>query len=274
MAPTIGDERPITSHAADRGLYAPERQRELASWTRSVGRISVVEAAERFAVTPETIRRDLDALHRAGQIQRVHGGAIPGDVEALADRPLADREHTASAAKDRIGRAAVRFIPDTAGASILLDSGTTTERLVAHLPTRDLRVFTNSPVIATHAAVRPGLDVELSGGRVRPSTLAAVGADAATWFAGLRVDVAFLGTNGVSVGHGLSTPDVEEAAVKRAMVGAARFVVVLADARKIGAEATCCFAQWHEVDALVTDAAVPDAVRRRLTQEGIEVVIA
>jgi len=90
----------------------------------------------------------------------------------------------------------------------------------------------------------------------------------------LRVDVAFIGTNAVSVAHGLSTPDSDEAAVKRAMVQAANYVVVLADSSKIGREDLISFAPIDRVDVLITDSEVDDASRREFTARGVEVVVA
>jgi len=103
------------------------------------------------------------------------------------------------------------------------------------------------------------VEVLLLGGQVRGLTQATVGAEALTTLARLRVDVAFMGTNGFSAEHGFSTPDPAEAAVKRAMIGAAREVYVLADATKFGADYLVRFAEVGDVDALITDARLPRA---------------
>ena len=261
--------------APGRGLYAQERQLALVQLARSEGRVSVVEAAATFDVTPETIRRDLEHLDRSGLLQRVHGGAIPAEHDQLGDLAVSDREIAAAAEKDRIAQAALQYLPAGPQGSILLDAGTTTGRLARLLPVdAEISVFTNSPVVAATAAERSRRDVELSGGRVRGLTQACVGADTVSWFERLRVDVAFIATNGVSVAHGLSTPDPSEAAVKRAMVRCARRVVLLADSRKLGVETACSFARLDDVDVLITDSALSDAFRRRLTESGIEVVAA
>jgi len=88
----------------------------------------------------------------------------------------------------------------------------------------------------------------------------------------LRVDIAFIGTNGISLRHGLSTPDSDEAAVKRAMIGSANYVVVVADSSKVGREDFVSFAALSSVDALVTDSELSGAYREQLTEQGIEVV--
>lgn len=263
------------SATAARGLYAQERQLALVQLARNEGRVSVVEAAAAFDVTPETIRRDLEQLDRSGLLQRVHGGAIPAEHDQLGDLAVSDREVAAAAEKDRIAQAALAYLPTTPQGSILLDAGTTTGRLARLLPVDlDVAIFTNSPLIAATAAERSKREVELSGGRVRGLTQACVGADTVAWFERLRVDVAFIATNGMSFAHGLSTPDPAEASVKRAMVRCARRVVLLADSRKLGVETACSFARLDDVDVLITDAALSDAFRRRLTDSGIEVVAA
>jgi DeoR family fructose operon transcriptional repressor len=101
-----------------------------------------------------------------------------------------------------------------------------------------------------------------------------VGEDTVSALSVLRPDVVFLGTNGFSLGHGLSTPDHSEAAAKRAMVSAGRRVVVLADSSKIGAEHTVRFAELGDVDVLVTDAGIAEADRKAFEDYGIEVVVA
>jgi len=90
----------------------------------------------------------------------------------------------------------------------------------------------------------------------------------------MRVDVAFIGTNALSLGHGLSTPDSEEAAVKRAMLASAHHVVVTADSSKIGREHMISFGTIKQIDVLVTDGDITDADRMQLQDNGIAVVIA
>ncbi|AMY18867.1 DeoR/GlpR family DNA-binding transcription regulator [Rhodococcus kroppenstedtii] len=255
-------------------MYAEERQNAIAGLIGQRGRVSVADLADTFGVTTETVRRDLAALDRMGVVRRVHGGAVPVTTIATVEKGLAEREHTRTQEKDRIAAAAVRFLPD-AGGSVALDAGTTTGRLAALVPVDvELTVVTNSLPIAQRLATVPSLSLHLAGGRVRGVTQATVGEDAVRTFTTLRVDVAFLGTNALSVAHGLSTPDTEEAAVKRAMAAAADRVVVVADSAKIGLEYFMSFAALDGVDVLVTDDGITDADCTRLQQHGLEVVVA
>lgn len=255
-------------------MYPEERQTALAEVVRGSGRVSVSDAAERFGVTTETVRRDLAVLEGLGLVRRVHGGAVPADTLTTLEPDVAERRRAAQAEKVRIGKAALQFLPGPTG-SILIDAGTTTAQLAAAIPT-DVRltVISNDGGVVKRLTAHPNLELHQLGGRVRPTTRAAVGPRTVAVLADLRVDVAFLGTNGLSLVHGLSTPDPDEAAVKTAIIAAARRVVVLADSSKIGREALVRFGRLEQVDVLVTDAAIDRDVAARLEDLGIDVVIA
>jgi DeoR family fructose operon transcriptional repressor len=255
-------------------MYAEERQQAIASLVITKGRASVAELAQTYDVTTETVRRDLAVLDKAGVLRRVHGGAVPVRTLHLVEADVGERETTRAEHKDAIAAAAAEFVP-LSGASVLLDAGTTTARIAAHLPVdRELVVVTNSVPIAARLAAMPSVSLQLLGGRVRGLTQAAVGEQTLRVLDTLRVDIAFIGTNGISVRHGLSTPDSDEAAVKRAMVRAANYVVVAADSSKIGREDFISFSPVSSVDTLITDTEINDADRERLVAQGIEVVVA
>lgn len=254
-------------------MYAEERQRTIVNLALHQDRVAVSELAEQFGVTTETIRRDLDVLNERGILHRVHGGAVVAENLALLETGLAEREPANAAQKARIAQAAQAYLPGENG-SVLLDAGTTTGRLASLLNPGSVRtVVTNSLPIASQLAVN-SIGVQLLGGRVRGITGATVGAEATASLRRLRCDVAFLGANGVSVRHGLSTPDAEEAAVKESMVQAANTVIVLADSSKVGAERLISFARIKEVDVLIIDDGLPIQAREELAEAGLEVVIA
>jgi len=232
-------------------MYAPERQQQILAAARADGRVEVNALADTLGVTPETVRRDLTALERHGLLRRVHGGAIP--LEKLGFEPrLDERQVRYTAEKERIAKTAVDELP--AEGVVLLDSGSTTQLLAENLPhDRELTVVTNSLAIAGIISKRENLSLYLLGGRVRGRTLAAVGEWATHALQTINVDVAFIGTNGLSVRRGLTTPDQAEAMVKRAMVGASRRVVVLCDHTKVGTDHFANFATLDAVDTLITD---------------------
>jgi DeoR family fructose operon transcriptional repressor len=236
-------------------MFAEQRQQRIVEQARLDGRVDVAELAAELAVTPETVRRDLTVLERQGVLRRVHGGAMP--VERLGFEPgLAARDAVRRAEKERIAKAALSELP--VEGSILLDAGTTTARLAEAMPaSRDLIVVTNSLPIALTLSVRPGLTVRLVGLRVLGDTY---------------VDVAFVGTNGITVERGLTTPDPAEAAVKQAMLAAARRVVVLADHTKVGATHFARFGGLRDAAMLITDSGLDADVAARLEAAGPTVV--
>ncbi|WP_425528669.1 DeoR/GlpR family DNA-binding transcription regulator [Rhodococcus maanshanensis] len=202
----------------------------------------------------------------------MHGGAVSASAITLGETGLTEREHSHAQAKNRIAAAALAYLPPQGG-SVVLDAGTTTARIAPLLPAeRELTVVTNSIPVATRCAGQQSLQV--LGGRVRGITQAVVGDQAVATLTDLRVDVAFVGTNALTVDHGLSTPDLDEAAVKRALVRCANLVVVVADSSKIGREDLVRFAPVDAVDVLVTDTDLDPSARTELEAHGIEVVLA
>jgi len=253
-------------------MYAEERQRWIVERARAGGRVEVASLAEELSVTTETVRRDLTTLERHALLRRVHGGAIP--IERLGFEPaLAARDSVLTAEKERIARLALAELPDEG--SILLDAGTTTARLANALPAdRELVVLTNGLPIAMSLSVRPNITVLMVGGKVRGRTQATVDAWALQALADTFVDVAFIGTNGISPERGLTTPDTTESAVKRAMIRAARRSVVLADHTKVGQDHLSRFAELDEIDTLITDSGLDGQVADELRSRELKVLLA
>ncbi len=252
-------------------MYAPERHQQILETARAIGRVDVSGLARDLSVTPETVRRDLTALERLGVLRRVHGGAIP--LERLGNEPgVADRESHLTNQKERIARAALDELPD--GGSIILDAGTTTVRLAELLPTdRELTIVTHSIPVASVLISRPNISLVLLGGIVRGRTLAAVGEWTRGQISQIYADVAFMGTNSLSVQHGLTTPDIAEAAVKRALIDAARRTVVLADHSKFGRESFAIVAPLSDVDTIITDVGLDVELAEDVENAGPRVVV-
>ena len=254
-------------------MYAEERQREILERARAGGRVDVAALAEELGVTTETVRRDLTALERHALLRRVHGGAIP--VERLGFEPaLAARDSVLTAEKERIARLALAELPDEG--SILLDAGTTTARLAEALPAdRELVVVTNALPIAMSLSVRPEHhrpDARRPGPRPDPGGGRRLGP------AGPRRHATSTSrssaTNGISPERGLTTPDPTEAAVKRAMIRAARRSVVLADHTKVGQDHLSRFAALDDIDTLITDTGLDAQVADELRARGLKVLLA
>jgi len=257
-----------------------ERQKLVEHILTEEGRVAVVELAQRFGVTTETVRRDLDALERQGALVRVHGGAVPLARASTMEIPLGERTHRRSQDKQAIARRALDVLPEGFTGSIYLDAGTTTGAVATLLLERlaELHgradIVTHSLTIASTLASNSAASLTVIGGRIRGVTAAAVGASTVRSIEGLRPDIAFVGTNGVSADFGLSTPDPDEAAVKAAIVHTARRVVVVTDSSKHDRELLTSFAALDEVDVLVTDAEPEPRLAQALADAEVEVSLA
>ena len=255
-------------------MFAEERYRQISSLVSADGRVTVAGLSSRFGITKETVRRDLALLESDGVLRRVHGGAIAGSGATTNEPSLVSRSEQHSPEKKRIAQAALALTPETG--AVVLDAGSTTEGLAELLVDEaraGLSVITHSVPIAALVS-GAGLSVELVGGRVRALTSAAVGSSTVTHFARLRADIAFIGANGIGADFGLSTPDVDEAAVKTAIVASARRVVLLADSSKFDEETLISFATLEEIDALITDRAPRGPLADALADTDVAVIVA
>ena len=233
----------------------------------SDGRIVAKALAAELALSEDTIRRDLRELARAGRLQRVHGGALP---TAPAEADLVARSAIASASKCAVGRAAAALIePDQV---IILDGGTTTLQLVAHLPLdRPLTVVTHSPSIAVALAAHHAVRVVMIGGQLYRHSMVNVGAAAIDAMSHVRADGFFMGVTGIDPDAGLSTGDLEEAHVKRALRRRAAETIVLASAEKLNVASSYVVMALGEASGVVLDADAPKPFVTSMRRAGLDV---
>ena len=252
----------------DRPFYADERKSHILDQLRLGGRVDAVKVAEALGVTGETIRKDLIVLERQGLLRRVHGGAVT--VQSLSFEPAVETRTQFASEKTRIAQAALSYLP--AQGSVLIDAGSTAAKLVELFPgDRELTVYTNTLPLAVSLLTRPRLTVFTLGGRLRNKTFAEVGEWAARALADINVDVAFLGTNGISMTRGLTTPDPAEAAVKRLMLGCAAKRILLADHSKFGEIKGTKHADLTDIDLLITDTGLGEGRADQLRSVGMDV---
>ena len=252
-------------------MLAEERRLQLIEWSRSEGRIDANDAATRLDVAIETVRRDLDLLQKSGMVRRVHGGAIAVD-RIPHEFNLRERRSTNIEAKRRIASVAASQIPSEG--AIFVDGGTTTELLAEYLIDRPkLLVITNSIPLGNLVA-ESSTPVHLLSGRLRSTTLSALGSRTLSDIATFQTQVVFLGTNGISVRAGLTTSDPEEAAVKQAMMKHSQESIVLVDSTKCEEVFPSVFSDGHNLDRLITDIDAPQQFVDGYIQLGVEVVLA
>lgn len=253
-------------------MLAVERRRLIAESLRSRGVVSVAQMAELLGTTEITVRRDLRAMAKDGQLVRAHGGAVLPAVTGH-EPSYSEKARQAAAEKASIARLAVEMIRP--GDSILLGPGTTTlalARLLVDFP--ELTVVTNSLLVAQALMGATRVEVILTGGTLRRSIHALVGPAAEESVRALRASQAFISGNGFTAERGLSTPSPLVAATDRAFASAAKQVVVLADHTKIGQDTMCQTVAAERVHILITDSAADPAELAAIRLAGVDVRVA
>jgi DeoR/GlpR family transcriptional regulator of sugar metabolism len=227
--------------------------------------------AKDFAATvgtsEDTIRRDLRELAREGLLQRVHGGALPAS-KAVAD--LNTRQSVSTAEKLAIGRAAAAMVQT--GQVVFLDGGTTAIHVARSLSSSlKATIVTHSPTVAV-ALADHAVEVIIVGGRLFRHSMVAVGAAARDEIARIRADIYFMGVTGVHPEVGLTTGDVEEAAIKRAILQASGETVVLASPEKLGAASPFVVATLADISTILTAQTVSPEVLAPYAGAGVSIV--
>jgi DeoR/GlpR family transcriptional regulator of sugar metabolism len=241
------------------------RASELVRALRRDGRVDVAASAQAFGVAEMTIRRDLDALVSRGIARRVRGGAVSlllrGD-----ELPYAMREVDAVESKRRVARAVATAVQD--GEAVVLDSGTTAVEVARALAGRRLSVMAAALRAANILAANGSTRLLQPGGEVRADELAAVGPLAISTISSLRFDTAIICPCGLAGGV-LTAHDLDDAAVKQAMLASASRVIVAADSSKFGHAAMAVVCPLARADLLVTDVDVTPAAAEQLEAAGV-----
>jgi len=250
-----------------------QRRAQIAELVRQSGAVRVADLAERFLVSEVTIRNDLMQLEKQGQLIRDRGGALPLDHAREITSLLAveQRAHLQTAEKQRIARAAAQLV--SPGDTILMDAGTTVVEMAPHLAAiTPLTVVTNALNVALEVAAKTDARVIVLGGNFSRESSSTLGSIAEHTLAELLVQKAFLGTQAFDLEHGFTDTTMEIAQVKRAMIKAARRVILLTDSSKLGHSGFIKVAPLTAVQTLITDTGLPDEVRAELERLGVEVV--
>jgi DeoR family transcriptional regulator, glycerol-3-phosphate regulon repressor len=245
------------------------RQAAIIALLRETGRVAVEELAAHFAVTRQTIRRDLNEMSEARQVVRVHGGAIiASGVENLAydARKLVAQPH-----KRLIGEAAARLIPDNS--SLFINIGTTTEEVARALSGHSgLLVITNNLHVANELYRNKAIEVIVTGGSVRHSDGGIIGAVAVDLIRQFSVDVAVIGTSAIDQDGTLLDFDIREVQVSRAIIEHSRKVVLVSDSSKFARAAPVRIANLSEIDVFVTDRLPSLAIAEICEEHGVKVI--
>jgi DeoR/GlpR family transcriptional regulator of sugar metabolism len=266
------------------GALPEERRLQVAALLRRDARVRVDDLAEHFAVSGETIRRDLKTLEDRGIARRVYGGAVVVDASG-ARHPLGGAGYpgadggahlgSAEAADARRAIAAAAAALTQPGETVILDLGADTDETARALPlTFTGRVLCAALPTAALLASRDGVEVHLAGGRLRPEDLVCVDDAAAGFFDRFFAHRAFLAADGVDPRAGLTCQNLDEIAARRAMLRQAAQSYALADATRLGTIAVGRVAALSELAGVITDARADPATVRALEAAGTRVIIA
>ena len=248
-----------------------ERQRAILDLLRRDGRVLVVDLARQFRTSEVTIRKDLEILQVKGEIHRAHGGALPARHGALEDPSLREKEKLHRKEKLQIALAAARMVSE--GQVVVLDSGTTTTAIARALRNfHNLTVVTNAVNIAAELSGSV-LEVILTGGSLRKNSFSLVGPLAEETLHKLHADILFLGVDGIDVQYGLSTPNLLEAKVNRAMIPISKVAVAVCDSSKFGKRSLSLIAATSSLQHVITDAGIPKTDLNALKKSGVQVTV-
>ncbi len=233
------------------------RQHQILSIARQSGSVGVDDLAERFAVTPQTIRKDLNDLCEARLLSRTHGGAmLTSGVENVAYEA---RRQIAAGEKRTIGIHAASLIPNNC--SLFINIGTTTEEVARALVHHEgLLVITNNLHVASILLPCPRIDVIVVGGSVRRSDGGIVGESAVEAIGHFKVDHAVMGVSAIDNDGALLDFDTREVRAAQAIMNNSRNVMLVSDAMKFTRSAPVRIGHLSQVDVFVTDLMPPDAI--------------
>lgn len=248
-----------------------QRRDEILSAIQQQGSGNVEDFARQFDVSSVTIRNDLNVLEKQGCVVRCYGGATINKSFAF-DRSLAEKGKIKSDVKSLIARRAVELIED--GDTVILDSGSTTEKIAQQLPQdKSLVVMTNAINIAYQLVNSENIDVMVTGGTIRKNAFSLHGENAEEQLEKYRFEKLFLGVDGFDLEMGITTPHKGEALVNRAMCKVAKTIIAVCDSSKFDRRSFCIIATLEQVDVLITDSGIPAHYADTLRSMGIDVQI-
>lgn len=248
-----------------------ERQLEIIRIIKKIKQTNVNDLSMRFNTSSVTIRKDLDELQSRGILLRTHGGAVLAEnIESTV--PIDEKLGQNLATKRAIAEAAFDLIFDCD--TVALDAGTTTLEIAKLIKNSDIKVITNSLLVLKELASRESGSVELIGGTWRKQSQCFLGPIALQTLKRLNVDIAFIGSFGFAVGSGFSCQNGIEGQLKSSLLSRARRKFIVAESAKYAKSAFSTFADFSEIDALITDDDLPNEAYTSLIDDGLNIISA
>ena len=255
-------------------MFIEERQAKILSLLERDGKVLVKELAEMFAVTEDSIRKDLSALEMDGKLKRTYGGAV--SIEQKLQMTEANKRRISDVeAKRKIAAAAFQLLRPNQ--LIFLDISTINIALAQLLEKTSARyrILTNMIDVLVMLARNPNIELLFAGGLLNQSRDGFSDALNLNFLSHFRPDISFMGTAAVHITkNSLSTNTPADGLHKARMIELSKFSCVLAEERKLNVEAGYCFAPLESVDALITDATVSPALTEKANKLGVKIISA
>ncbi|CAM7270292.1 DeoR/GlpR family DNA-binding transcription regulator [Citrobacter sp. Cs237] len=249
-------------------MLTDQRKKLILDLLAAEGQVLSKSLSSRFAVSEDTIRRDLRELAAEGRLQRVHGGALPASSAAGT---FVERKTLKTDAKKRLAQKGATLISN--GQVVIVDGGTTTTELIACLPDDlNITVVTHSPGIALGLVNHPLIEIILIGGRVYKHSIVTVGAAAVEGIRNIQADLFFMGATGIHPEVGLTTGDYEEACIKRAFSARAAETIVLASPEKINTASPFAIGDVSLINTVVVEDNTDNGWITAMRAKGVTVI--
>lgn len=252
-----------------RKYVAAERRNRLAQLIKEQGSVRIGEVSELFGVTKETIRKDLIYLDQQNIVSKRHGGAVA--FSEAHERPVHDRATENELLKERIAQKALELVKHSS--VLILDSGSTVLTFSRMLSEQmKLTIVTNS-FPAASALLEMGNSVHIIGGEMSPITMSTSGMMATHHLNMIKADMVFLGSSGFQSYSGPSAKAFCDAQIKKDMMRNSKTRVVLADSSKFITNAFVQFADWSDIDILITDSGAPQDMIKTIAKRCQVIVV-
>lgn len=234
-------------------MLKEERQQFIINQINIHNKVLSTDLSNNLKVSEDTVRRDLNELAEQGKIVKVHGGALSRSFHY----PLSGREVYNKTGKKEIARKAATLIED--GMVLLMGGGTTMIELARTLPDNlHCTIFTISPLVGLELVEHHNITVNLLGGQLASNSHVVTGSQVISQLSEIRADLCFLGTNSLSITHGITDSDWEVVQLKKSMIKSANRTVILSIAEKLDSSQKMQICNLNAVDFIITDVSPDD----------------
>jgi len=253
-------------------LSIAERHKYILNTLQKEGFVKVIDIAKKLDVTTVTVRKDLKALEEKGLLYRTHGSASPVNPH-IADKNVREKEKIKIKEKQLIGIAASRLIEEDD--SIIINSGSTICAFAEQIePKGQLRVVTSSIRATSILGEMEDVHVSQLGGTLRRSSMSVIGSYTLIFLKNITCSKVFLGVDGIDSEFGVTTSNIEEAELNRAMMDVSLKTIVLCDSSKFGRKGFGKICDVDKIDIIVTDDGISSSMQQLLEEHGVEVIVA